>query len=440
MTRVVFGDLKNGMRYYAQENRSNHVSGIGIRCGSIYDPQNFSGLAHVVEHLKAKRSSRNTPQSFNLMVLRHCGGYDGDINIRVKRASTFLGHRDLRYRREMDAMFDALAWNVKDNMLKEGDFETERAAIHQEFYLTGIDRMVDLVNDMLHWEMYDKNPARRRVDCQLDHLEHGQLAQVRQFIRRYYVPKNMFVLMFGPSLEDVGEIARRYFEDWGKPTTPILDYDGSDNFPKLNGVKSKEITVPGIGQYHYAIGFPTEPYGSSDDEALDVLAAIWSHMAFDALRECNATFGKGTYRTPADTERTFCNGMISLSFATTDKEYQAEGEQKVIGLCKELREKLVPGDLLSAALEWQRNQHALAFFQYPEILAEKVIDAACNGDPDLTDLHLVNKRLQKLSRRDIRDVANKYFTKGHVRILIKPDRNSNRHGKIYYSGNGKKRL
>jgi predicted Zn-dependent peptidase len=51
-----------------------------------------------------------------------------------------------------------------------------------------------------------------------------------------------------------------------------------------------------------------------------------------------------------------------------------------------------------------------------------VIHAATNGDPDLTKLHAYRANIQRVSRRQVRAVANKYFTESYARARIVPAR------------------
>ncbi len=421
MKKVSVGTLKNGMRFYTQFDPSSNVSGIGARCGSMHDPPGCVGLAHLVEHMLCRESKDFSGLKVDLMMEKYMGGPNGDINVRINRSSTFYGHNTTLYRRHMLECFNMYASLLKEKTTNLEALQLESAAIHQEYYLNGVDMMSDLIDNLVHETMYDKNPARNRIDCIPENLSSVSLPRVAQFIRKYYVPSNMFVVLLGPSFQDSKRMVEKLFDDMPKAEAPKFDYDSSESFPELHAVRSLEVERPGIHQYHLAVGFPTETYLSKDAEAIDILSRILAFRLRGKLREGNRDFNKGVYRALCYTTRTFAHGLIYAWVATTSQEFAKRSEEVMLLECQKLREVLVSDEELDAMKGSLLYSYLDAFIKIPGSLSELIIEAACNGDQDLVHLHSFRSNLKKVTHRRIREVANKYFClPNYVRVLIKP--------------------
>lgn len=421
MKNVSFGVLENGLRYYAQCDRVSAVSGIGMIGGSIHDPPGKSGMAHLAEHVLCRRSRTHDSKTVDLVLEKYMGGPDACINVRIDRSSTFFGHGDLLRQSYMFESFEMFSRMLRDQLISTEDLEVEKAAVHQEYYLRGLDEMNNLVDDLMHQVLYEKNPARRRIDCEPVELETISLSQLKYFIKRHYVPRNMFVVMLGPSHREVAEAAKKQFSDWDlNKSKPELDYDGTDDVPCLNQIRSLEVERSGIHQYHWGIGFPTESFNSEDAEVIDVLSRIWAFRLRTALREKNRSFHKGVYRALSYTPRTFCHGLLYVWFATKDQDFAKQAEEVVLQECENLKKSLVSEEEFDAMVHNLSSDFAYAFRQGPEQLSELIIASVCNGDEDLIRLHTIGQRIKKVTRRKILAVANKYFTKKYASVLIKP--------------------
>ena len=138
------------------------------------------------------------------------------------------------------------------------------------------------------------------------------------------------------------------------------------------------------------------------------------------MRERNRDFEGGTYRSPVYAERSLVHGMLYVAFATSKSEYEARAEEIILGEYEKLKTDLVPHDELDSAIGALHNSYVDAFLNLPGVLSEMIIDAVANGDDDLTKMHAYRGNVLNVSRRKVRDIANKYFSKNYARVLIKP--------------------
>ncbi len=418
---VKVGRLSNGMLFYSQYDwsGSSNLAGIGIMAGSVHAPPNRIGLPHLVEHLLARESLKYPSEDAELIFEKFLGGPDDDINIRIDRISTHFGFGDLIRKKDMLQCLDVMAHFLRDKIVTSEGIDVEKAAVLNEYYLRGIDVVPTLLEDLFHNIAYEQNPARFRIDCEEEDLLKIKRSQINSFIKRHYVAGNMFLIMLGPKFEEVRELAKEYFGDWEQKPKPEFMYDHSDDFPILHSVKSFE-TARDIGQYHLALGFHTENYMSGDVEAIDVLAKILAFRLRRRRRDGNRDFNGGVYRAKVEISRSFIHGLIYAKFATTSPEFIKKAEDIVLEEFYRLKQELVRDCELEAMKYRMDTEYLQAFRKVPEILAEMIIEAACNGDEELARLHSFRQRLHKIKSKRLLNVANKYFTSNYLRVLIKP--------------------
>lgn len=428
MKPVRWGILPNGLRFYSHFDEGEYVSGIGVYCGSIHDPVNSRYMAHLTEHMLCRLSTKYDSRTADLIFRKFMGGPDDDINIRTNKISTFYGHDQLLRRHHMLQVFDVMASFFKDQIIDQEGLSIEAAAVHNEYYLRGKDDMPGSIYDLIHECMYDVNPIRNRIDCELDQLKKADIRSIKRFVRRHYVPNNMFVIMFGQPYKKVERLVYNAFGELPQMADPNIAYDHTDDFPIFTSIKSREVLRPGIGQYHVSIGFPTETYFSKDGEALDVIAKLLEMRLTWRLREGNRDFNGGVYRSPVYVERSFVHGMLYAQFASVSEDFTNQAEEIVLQEMYRLKEESVNkndrdalDEELSVIIGSLENPYLTAFQTLPGDLCERVIDAVCNGDKELTHLHSYRDRLHKVTRRMIREVANKYFTKNYARVCIRPE-------------------
>jgi predicted Zn-dependent peptidase len=428
MYEVRFDSLPNGMMVYylPTEDTTSNVSGVGFRAGSIYDPPNKKGLAHVVEHASC-RITRKCPNPYQLELglRRYLGKMDsGGYNIRTDHTSVYYGHDNLRARKGMYAAFDFMASFVHPRhaiLDSEGMHQVEVPAVKNEYHLTGTDLPPAVIDELLYKALYTTNPVHWRVDGELEHVHSFTTKDARRFVRRYYVPKNSFMIMLGPKPSLVKELAAQYFGDWTSPTsTPCLDYDHSDDIPQLPGIR-KVYQYRDIHQYHLGMAWPTEAYDTPDAEAIDVLAHILDTRAW-RVREGNTDPNAGAYRAPVDAARTMVHGAIMFWCATRSKKYVAAAERILLEAITSLRENLPTQEEFDVAVANLTDGYKEAFKTSPGILAEMIINATTNGDPELKGIMEFRQRLRRVTRRKVRDMANKYLDPhAYVRAVVGPE-------------------
>lgn len=434
--------LDNGVQVISQKFPTANLAGVGFMVGSLYDPRNRRGMAHLSEHMMAQRSTRHTGREMDLMIWKLMGGYDGDVNIRVDRVSTFYGFGDLNVRADMYTAFDAFGQMTLDGILDARgklahpeailDIEAldiEKAAVHNEYRLRGTDLPESEVQELLYQTMWRRNPIRNRIDCEPDELAKSTLSDVKRFVKRWYKTSRMFVIFIGPEHEEARRLSKIFFD-----SLPASDGKGpelnDDTRPVIDGIRHEEAFHPGTKQHHVMLAFPTGLHDSPDDAAIDVLAQVLGFRAFEKLRPGNRMFDRGVYRAPAYTDRSFAHGVLYTHFATVGSyDYAMQGSDVVVQQCENLKRKQL-SKAERAALEeeigaikyYMDKTYLNSFRRYPDWAVELIIDAVCNGDRDLQRLNARRSRIAAVDIKAVRKAAEQYLTTPDcfVRVVLKP--------------------
>ncbi len=428
MQLVISQELDNGVMVYSQRDssESTFLGGYGVNVGSVYDPQGNPksgkpprrGLAHGVEHVIARESKEFSVLDVDRMIHSVLGGLSA-CNISVNLTSTSFATTMLASRKHLIIALNMFRSFLRDKIITDSGKSVELAAINQEHWLTG-SSYEDLITSLFYNAAYDVNPARNPVDGYIDEFRQITLTDIRTFIRRYYVAKNMLFFTIGPRADEAKGMGKRYLGDLPSGSVPIIDYDHSDDFIELKETRSVEKRVEGVKQHLVAIGFRTDTYLSIDGPALDILAEILRFRLLIRLREANEDFNKGVYRTPVITDRSFVHGLIYTWMATLDSEYAKHCEDIIIEEFNKVKRELVSRADFEAFRQTAIFPYLLAFRGYPDNLAELIMSSAANGDRNMSHLNSFRHRFAKVTRRRLRDVANKYFTKDYIRAVIKP--------------------
>src|SRR3989344_7782249 len=399
---VSFGDLPNGVRFYGRFDRVANAGGIGVKCGSMHTPGGRGGLPHLVEHIISRSARKYSDREINLAFRRYFGGPDGDINIRIDRYSTFFGHFMLLRPTHMRICFDFFANMLKDRLVGPDSLEVERSRIQNEYYLVGMDVVEEVLSDTIHEMAYRTNPARHRIDCVPEELNAISLAEIRAFIRKHYVSRNMFMVVLGPRFKTVERMACQHFADWPDRTAPKPEYYMADGYAPLRTIKTQGLQRPGIGQHHVMIGFPVEEFGGKNHYTLRVLIHILEYLLYDQLQEHR----RCVYRNPVNLSQSKWHGLLTVNFATVNFDFVDPGVEAILGVCKSLRENMVDSDVFQVALNRTFYEWVGPFVNDANKLLESIIDSAANGDADLTLLHSGRSELEKIIRKKIIDAAN----------------------------------
>ena len=425
--KVKCGQLPNGVRFYSQHDNSSsrELALIVVMAGSFHDPPYRRGLAHVVEHVVCAKSQEH--DDVDMLLERIC---KAGQNITTHWERTTYGFSDLVKKIHARELFHLFAGMIKNPIIEQELVDPDKAAIHQEHYLTGEDDVFTHAEEILRELIFPKPfLARVPIDGYMNEVKKITPHDIRRFVNRYYVPANVFVIYFGPRHNEVKTLVAKEFDEWKKrPQSKIVPFTLSEKaggFSPLKTSLKREVERGGIHQCHAMVGFPTETYMSADAEALDVLASILSKKMFSELRSKNSDWEGGAYETPVETERTFGHGLFKFNFASLDRSFVDRGIACFHEQCDYLCKEIMSREDIEVAVGYMYDYTYRDLFRTDSTgLAEEVAIAVSNGDVSLEHFHTRGDRLLKLlkrgGRQKLREVAQKYFSGHSATVIINP--------------------
>ncbi len=185
--------LPNGLRVVIWPQRHLHSAGIGlyVRTGSRFDPPQYKGLSHFLEHI-IFRGNKKYPNSFELN--KTFEGYGGSLNAYTTREYTFFfGKFRPSFWREALTFFA--------DLLDEptfSDLEKERQIILEE-RLEDIDRNGQLINedDISRMAIWGDHPMGYPIIGTPKGIKSIGVEELKAHFERFYCAPNMLLCLTG---------------------------------------------------------------------------------------------------------------------------------------------------------------------------------------------------------------------------------------------------
>jgi zinc protease len=260
--------LPNGLTLLVQEERSAPVVAIVtyVKAGFFDEPNRWSGISHVLEHMFFKGTSRRGVGAI-ARETKSAGGY---LN-----ASTSYDHT--AYFTVLPASGLAVALDIQADALRNALIDPTELARELQVIIEEAKRKLDtpsaVVHETLHEVMFDRHRIRRwRIghENQLAGLTRDDLWA---YYRSRYVPERTIVAIVGAvDPETALNLARASYGDW--PASPGA-IDRSPDEPPHREVRARTLRGD-VSQTDLAVGWRTVPPLHRDAPPLDIAASVLS--------------------------------------------------------------------------------------------------------------------------------------------------------------------
>ncbi len=307
--------LANGMRLFMSVNRHEPriFSNIVVRAGSKHDPAETTGLAHYMEHMLFKGTSKIGTVDWEkekLLLEEIAGLYEQhrqttdeavrkDLYAQIDRLSTEAAR--LAAPNEYDKLVTALGaedtnaytWVdqtvfVNDIPANELDrwmyleserfrmmalrlFHTELETVYEEFNI-GQDRDFRKVGNTLRGLLFPNHPYGTQTTIgSAQHLRNPSHRNIQWYFQTYYVPNNMAIVLAGDfDPDEAVTLAERYFGDYHTKAIPGFQFDQQ---PDLKAPERREVW--GLESPWVEIGWR---FGNSLTKDQLLLPMVWDIM------------------------------------------------------------------------------------------------------------------------------------------------------------------
>ena len=306
--------LENGLTVYLSKNdqKPRFHAEVAVRAGSKHDPETSTGIAHYLEHMLFKgttrlgtldyESERVHLDSITALYERHFAESDSTRRRSLYALINEQGQLGSRYAvpGELDRIYAALGaeglnahtW-IEETVYKvdlpanrllhwarlESErfsqpvfrlFQTELETVYEEKNRS-LDNKDRLIREAVNRRLFKVHPCGQQTTLgSVEHLKNPSLELMYEYYRTWYVPNNMAVIVSGDI--DIGEtiaLIDREFSDWEPRRLPKLR---KWKEKKLKEVERVEVVYP--GEEYVLLAFRTAPSTHKHTEALQVLDYI----------------------------------------------------------------------------------------------------------------------------------------------------------------------
>lgn len=443
--------LKNGLTVYLTVNRNEPriQTYVAVRAGSKHDPTDATGLAHYLEHMLFKGTDRYGSLDFakEKPLLDEI-----ESMFESYRAMTDPEQRRIMYRKidsvsglaakyaiaaEFDKMITSLGAkgtnaytsneqtvyvnDIPSNQLKrwltiEAEryrnpqlrlFHTELEAVYEEKN-RALDNDQRTVNEALLGELFKNHTYGTQTTLgSVEHLKNPSIRRIKEYFNKYYVPNNMAVCLSGDL--DMDKAIVMIDEAFGQlQPKRVPEFTFAPEAPITAPVR-KEVFGPDAEMVQLGFRFPGK--ATRDAEVLQMIDMILSNSQAGlidlnlnkAQKVLNATCGPWVLR----------DYSIHMF---TGRPLQGQSLEEVEKLMLEQVDLVKKGkfdDKILKAIINDFTINQIRAYESNSGRADAFVDAFTTFQSWEDHVNHIN-RLSKITRKDIIDVANRYYKNNYV--------------------------
>jgi len=238
MATVTDVTLDNGLRVIVKEDHRAPVavSQLWYKAGSMDEFNGTTGVAHVLEHMMFKGTSKVPDGEFSKRIAA-AGGRENAFTNR----DTTVYFQQLQ-KDKLPIAFELEADRMANLLLKDEGFAKEIQVVMEERRMRTEDNPHSIVYEQLMSVAYQAHPYRRPIIGWMDDLENMNVQDARDWYARWYAPNNATLVVAGDvNPQDVIALAKKEFGPIsGKPLPSRKPQDE----PSSRGEKRITVKAP----------------------------------------------------------------------------------------------------------------------------------------------------------------------------------------------------
>src|SRR5579863_1038577 len=244
---------------------------IWYKVGSADETPGRSGLAHFLEHLMFKGTSKHPAGEFSQTVLR-VGGNENAFT-----SSDYTGYFQRVPREQLGSMMEFEADRMTGLVLKDENVLPERDVVLEEFNMRIANNPEARLTEQIMAALYLNHPYGRPVIGWHQEIEKLDREDALAFYRRFYAPNNAILVIAGDiEADEVRPMAERSFGAVAaQPAIPakrVRPQEPEPAAPRTVTLSDPRVEQPGLRRYYLVPSAATAAAGES--AALDVLAQL----------------------------------------------------------------------------------------------------------------------------------------------------------------------
>ena len=449
--------LENGLKVYLSVNKEEPriQTYIAVRTGSKNDPAETTGLAHYLEHLMFKGTSQfgtNNPEAEKPLLDEIEKRYEAYRKLTDPEARKQAYHEidsisqlAAKYNipNEYDKLMAAIgaegsnAYTSNDvtcytenipanevenwakiqsdrfmNMVIRG-FHTELEAVYEEYNIGLISdqrKLYYTISKML-WPNHPYG-TQTTIGTQ-EHLKNPSITNIKNYFKKWYVPNNVAICMSGDLDPDkTMAIIEQYFGSW-KPGDDVTQ----PTFAPLTELSQpQDTTVIGQEAEQVWVGWRALQANTQQADTLELMENVLSNGKA-GLFDLDLNQQMKVQRAFATPELMHDHGGFILM--GTPKEGQSLEEVRSLMLAEidKLKKGDFPDNLLPSIINNMKRNH-YELMESNEGRADMFVDAFINEIDWQQEVGKID-RISKITKQELVDFANRFFTEGYVTVFKK---------------------
>jgi zinc protease len=380
---------------------------IWYKVGSADETPGKSGLAHFLEHLMFKGTSKHPAGEFSQTVLR-IGGNENAFT-----STDYTGYFQRVPRDQLGKMMEFEADRMTGLILKDENVLPERDVVLEEYNMRVANNPEARLTEQIMAALYLNHPYGRPVIGWHQEIEKLDREDALAFYRRFYAPNNATLVIAGDvDVQDVRPMAEKTFGPVApQPAIPaqrIRPQEPTPIAPRTVTFADPRVEQPKVMRYYLVPSATTAASGES--AALDVLGQLmgagsnsylYRALVVDQPLAINASAGyQGTSLDPTQF-------MISVSpkagigFAQIEQVIDRVISDVAQNPVRAEDLERVKTQLIAEAIYAQDNQATLA----------RWYGAALTTGLSIEDIRSWPDRIRAVTAEQIRDAAQKWLDK-----------------------------
>jgi predicted Zn-dependent peptidase len=374
--------------------------------GSRYEPEKLAGVSHYIEHLMFKGTKkRATTQILTREIDRLGAEYNA-----------FTGKEYTGYYIKTDAAYSEITLDILSDMLNNSVFdpkemEREKGPIVEELRMYKDNPMMNIDN-IFEDLMFAGCPLGRDIGGTPKHVMSYKRPEVLKYRNKYYTPSSMTIVVAGKIGNEIENKVKNYF---GKKKSANKLSASFKPYCFGPSAKAKRIVVEKkhTDQVQLMLGFPGFKYGASQNAAIGamntILGGSMSSRLFIEIRERRGL----AYHVRSGDEQYRDIGYVYVRVGL-----EAKNINKAIEVIKKEIEKIctkgvTKRELADAkthirgglTLTMEDSSVQANYFARQALFAKKI---------ETPEQKL--KKIEKVTRQQVRDVAQRVFDWKKVRV------------------------
>lgn len=447
--------LDNGLKVYMSVNRETPrlQTYIAVKTGSRNDPPETTGLAHYLEHLMFKGTthfgSSNVAAEAPLLDTIECRferyRHITDPVMRKKAYHEIDSISQLAARYNIPNEYDKLmasigsqgsnAYTSEDvtcyvedipaneidswakvqadrfkNMVIRG-FHTELEAVYEEYNI-GLGSDDEKQIQAMSKKLFPGHPygTQSTIGTQ-EHLKNPSITNIKNYFHRYYVPNNVAICLAGDFDPDKTiAIIDKYFGDWKKSDN--LSYPQYAPLKKL--MAPVDTTVVGLEAPNVFMAWRTDAAASAQQDTLSVISYLLSNGKA-GLFDLDLNNPMKVMGASAQLSSNHDYGMFYLYGLPKEGQDTKEVRRLMLGEIEKLKKGQFSDDLLPSAVNNMKLKYYQSLRKNDE-RANRFVNAFINDKQWDDEVHSLD-RIAKMTKSQIVDFANRFFTDGYVTVF-----------------------